>query len=497
MPRFPSHSRSASLPPHAVRPRLAGALLALAGAWGLPAAAPAAAPPVRPNIVLFLIDDLGWADGACFGSRFYQTPHLDGLAASGMRFTQAYAACAVCSPTRAALLTGKAPARLRITDWIAGEPAPKDSRFLLPEWRKQLPLEETTLAEALKPLGYATAHIGKWHLGGANFHPQFQGFDTNIAGGHIGHPASYFWPYGATGATHRVPGLAERGGKEGDYLTDQLTDEALAFIEANRERPFYLQLWHYTVHSPLMGKPDLVEQCERVPGANGQSNAVYAAMIRSMDESVGRVLARLAALGLSERTVVVFTSDNGGAVHFGQPPATSNAPLRSGKGNPYEGGLRVPLLIRAPGVTRPGAVCDAPVITHDFFPTLLELAGAPKSAAATATDGVSFVPQLRGRAAAPHDALFWHYPHYWNGGKVSPYSVARVGHWKLIRFYESDREELYDLRADPAEQRDLAAGQPAQRKKLGARLDKWLKEVGAQMPVPRSAAPRGTAAETK
>jgi arylsulfatase A-like enzyme len=282
-----------------------------------------------------------------------------------------------------------------------------------------------------------------------------------------------------------VPGLAERGGKTGDYLTDQLTEEALAFLEANRARPFYLQLWHYTVHSPLLGKKDLVDKYAAIPGANGQSNAVYAAMIESMDESVGRILDKLDQLQLADRTIVVFTSDNGGAVHFGKPPATSNAPLRLGKGHAYEGGLRVPLLVKAPGVSRPGSVCDAPVVSHDFFPTLLELAGARKSAARTALDGRSFVGLLRGERSGPHKELFWHYPHYWNGGKVSPYSVARVGDWKLIRFYEYDREELYNLKDDPSEQRDLGAGQPEQRRKLSRRLDGWLTAVGAQRPVPR------------
>jgi arylsulfatase A-like enzyme len=234
-----------------------------------------------------------------------------------------------------------------------------------------------------------------------------------------------------------------------------------------------------------MGKPGLVEKYRQIPGANGQSNAVYAAMVQSMDESVGRILDKLEALKLADHTIVVFTSDNGGAVHFGKPPATSNLPLRSGKGFAYEGGLRVPLLVKAPGVGRSGAVCDTPVISHDFFPTLLELAGAPKSAAATALDGRSFAPLLRGERTVLHDELFWHYPHYWNGGNVSPYSVARVGDWKLIRFYETDREELYNLRTDPAEQRDLAAMEPERRKNVGKRLDAWLKEVGAQMPVPR------------
>lgn len=445
------------------------------------------APRTRPNIVFILIDDMGWADGGCLGSRFYQTPNIDRLAAAGMRFSQAYASCAVCSPTRAAIMTGKAPARLRITDWIPGEREPQNSRFVLPDWQKHLPPGETTLAEALKPLGYSTASIGKWHLGGEGFLPEDQGFDLNIAGGPIGGPASYFWPYGDKAASHRVPGLAEAGGQTGEYLTDRLTDEALKFIEANQKRPFFLYLAHYAVHAPLMGKPDLIELASERPPAKGQGNAVYAAMIRSVDEGVGRLLAKLDELHLADRTVVIFTSDNGGAVHFGKPPATSNAPLRSGKGNPYEGGLRVPLLVRVPGTTRSGSVCNAPVISHDFFPTLLELAGAGQETAKTAVDGKSFVPLLQGATQPMHEELFWHYPHYWNGGRVSPYSVARAGDWKLIRFYETGREELYNLKDDLAEQQDLALGTDTapKRRELAARLDAWLKKVNAQMPVSR------------
>ncbi len=438
----------------------------------------------KPNIVFILIDDMGWADGACFGSKFYQTPQMGALAASGVRFTQAYAACAVCSPTRAALMTGKYPARLHITDWIAGEGAPKNSRFKIPDWQQHLPLGETTLAGALKKQGYTTAHIGKWHLGGGEFLPQHQGFDTNIAGGEIGHPASYFWPYGATNNDHRVPGLAERGGMKGDYLTDQLTDEALNFIEANRDHPFYLNFCHYAVHAPLMGKQELIDAAADRPGADGQSNRVYAAMIKSVDESVGRIVKKLEELHIADHTLVVFTSDNGGVVHFGKPPATSNFPLRNGKGSAYEGGLRVPLIVKAPGVTHAGTVCDSPVITMDFFPTLLELAGADQSASRMAVDGKSVVPLLRGEAATPHPALFWHYPHYWNGGKISPYSVARVGDWKLIRFYETGTEELYNLKADLSERHNLAESNPDKRTELDTRLDDWLKEVGAQMPVP-------------
>jgi arylsulfatase A-like enzyme len=462
------------------------ALLALL-AW-MPSAFGAEAKPVaRPNVVFILIDDMGWTDGACFGSKYYRTPSLDTLAAAGMRFTQAYAACAVCSPTRAAIMTGKYPARLHLTDWIPGEDAPRNSRFRLPAWQQHLPLEETTLAEALKRLGYATAYIGKWHLGGPEFYPQHQGFDLNIAGGDIGHPASYFWPYGEKGNSHRVPGLAEQGGAKGEYLTDRLTDEALKFITTSRNQPFYLQLAHYAVHAPLMGKEEDVEEFRQISGANGQSNAVYAAMLKSVDQSVARVLKKLDELGLADHTVVVFTSDNGGAVHLGKPPATANAPLRLGKGYAYEGGLRVPLVVKAPGVTRPGTTCDWPVSSQDFFPTLLELAGADKAASRTALDGVSFMPLLRGGATLPRRELFWHYPHYWNGGKVAPYSVARVGDWKLIRFYETGQEELYNLRDDLGEQRDLAGTQAEKRRELAVRLDSWLKEVGAQMPIPKPA----------
>jgi len=441
-------------------------------------------PELRPNIVFVLIDDMGWADGGCFGSSFYRTPNLDRLASSGMRFTQAYASCAVCSPTRAAIMTGKYPARLHITDWIGGEPAPAGSRFRLPTWQKHLPLEEETIAEVLKKAGYATAHIGKWHLGGAGFLPQHQGFDVNVAGGGIGHPASYFWPFGAEGHSHRVPGLAESGGTEGEYLTDRLTAEALRFVESNRAVPFYLNLAHYAVHAPLEGKPELVELAGEQPAARGQGNAVYSAMLSSVDESVGRILRRLDELQLSDRTVIIFTSDNGGAVHFGKPPATSNWPLRSGKGNPYEGGLRVPLLVRAPGITRAGSVCAVPVISHDYFPTLLELARtAPEPE--RAVDGVSILPLLKGGSRMPRTKLFWHYPHYWNGGRVAPYSVVLDDSWKLIRFYETGREELYDLDIDASEQSDKATERPEIRKRLGDGLDAWLRAVGAQMPIPK------------
>ena len=439
----------------------------------------------KPNIVFVLIDDMGATDGECFGSRFYDTPQMNALAAQSMRFTTAYASCAVCSPTRAAIMTGKAPARLHLTDWIPGEGAPKSAKFKIPDWQQSLPLAETTLAEVLKKAGYATGHIGKWHLGGSEFFPEKQGFDLNIAGGHIGHPASYFWPYGAEKNDHRVPGLSEAGGKDGEYLTDRLTDDALHFIESNKDKPFYLNLAHYAVHGPLEAKKEMIAEAGKRPAANGQGNAVYAAMLKSVDESVGRILRKLDELNLAKNTIVIFTSDNGGVVHAGKPVTTSNAPLRMGKGYAYEGGLRVPLLIKVPGVTQAGTTCGVPVISTDFFPTLVELIGLDGKESATAVDGVSIAPLLGGEAKLPRTDLFWHYPHYWNGGKVNPYSVVRSGDWKLIRFYESGRDEVYDLRADPSEQHDLSGEAPERRADLAKRLDAWLEQVGAQLHVAR------------
>ncbi|OYV06762.1 MAG: sulfatase [Verrucomicrobiales bacterium VVV1] len=453
--------------------------------WCLSLAPGFSAPDRKPNIVFILIDDMGATDGGCFGSKFYDTPELNSLASQSMRFTSAYASCAVCSPTRAAIQTGKAPARLHLTDWISGEGAPKTSKFKLPDWQKNLPLAETTLAEVLKKAGYATGHIGKWHLGGEEFFPQKQGFDLNIAGGHTGHPASFFWPYGPEKNSHRVPGLSEAGGKDGEYLTDRLTDEALHFIDSNKEKPFYLNLAHYAVHTPIEAKQAMIDEAAKRPASNGQGNATYAAMLKSVDESVGRILRKLDELKLGKDTIIIFTSDNGGVVHAGTPVVTSNFPLRKGKGHAYEGGLRVPLLIKVPGVAKPGSTCDVPVISTDFFPTLVELIGLNGKDAATALDGVSICPLLRGETKLPRTDLFWHYPHYWNGGKVNPYSVVRSGDWKLIRFYETGKEELYDLKADPSEQHDLSESNPENRAGLAKRLDAWLAGVGAQMPVPR------------
>lgn len=442
-----------------------------------------------PNIVFILVDDMGWRDIAPNGSRYYRTPNIDRLAAEGMRFTQGYAPAAVCSPSRAAILTGKAPQRLHVTDWIPGDTAsgysPKSRRFDNPDWSTRLPAGETTLAEVLRARGYATASIGKWHLGGDDADgdgPKNHGFDVNIGGGHPGQPASYFWPYGKPGDKHRVPGLSDSGGAKGEYLTDRLTDEALRFIGTNRDRPFFVYLPHYAVHGPLGAKLADIESFKGTPADGRQNSPLYAAMVKAVDESVGRINDRIKALGLEKDTIIVFTSDNGGVTNYSGH--TSNAPLRAQKGFPYEGGLRVPLVVKYPGVAAPGSVSDTPVVGTDFFPTFVRLAGAPEAASAPGLDGVDMLPALRGGKLA-RDTFVWHFPHYWGGGLITPYSVIRSGDWKLVRWYEYDSVELYDLSRDPYEKKDLASAEPDRVRELSSALDARLKAQDAQSPKPR------------
>ncbi len=449
-------------------------LARLVAIWLLTAVlARAASPGQRPwNFIVILVDDLGWSDLGCMGSSFYETPHIDRLARQGMTFTQAYSACTVCSPTRASLLTGKYPARLHVTDWIEGHVSPR-ARLKVPDWTMQLPGEERTLAEVLKARGYATASIGKWHLGGPESAPEKHGFDVNLGGYHRGQPPSYFSPY-------QIPTLAD--GPPGEFLTDRESAEAVRFITANQQRSFFLYLPHYAVHQPLMGKPDVVEKYRKKARAGGiHQNATYAALIESVDDSTGRILRTLDELHLSERTVVVFTSDNGGLT-LGQPAPTSNRPLRDGKGSVYEGGVRVPLLVKWPGMTAPGSRSGTPVITPDLYATILEMAGEPL-APGQIVDGRSLVPVLRQRGQFQRDALYWHYPHYHPGG-ATPYGAVRAGDWKLIEFYEDQRHELYQLGRDPGESRDVAASHPAQVAELSRKLARWRESVGAQMPTP-------------
>lgn len=457
-------------------PRLA----ARAGRWltafalGLLPARLAAAEVPAPNVLVIFADDLGAHDLGVTGSRFHETPNLDRLAREGMRFTQAYSACTVCSPSRAALMTGKYPARLKITDWIAGHDAPKAKLKPPADWVKQLPLAETTIAERAKAAGYATAHVGKWHLGPEGFWPTEQGFDLNIGGYFRGQPPSYFAPYG-------MPTLAD--GPKGEYLTDREGEEAAKFIAAHRDRRFFLNWWPYSVHTPLQAPADLVEKYRRKAAQIGgaQTNAVYAAMLERLDTAVGRVLGALEETGVADRTVVIFSSDNGGLV-LGPNPPTSNLPLRSGKGSPYEGGVRVPLLVKWPGVTPPGSTSAEPVVTMDLAATV---AGVFTNAASA--DGRDLRPVLENPAATlGRESICWHYPHYHPGG-ATPYAAIRAGEWKLIQYYEDGRHELFNLVADPGEQQDLAAAQPERVMELAKKLFDWQGKVGAQWPMYNSA----------
>jgi len=458
-----------------------------------------------PNFVFLLVDDLGWTDLGSFGSAFYLTPNIDALAASGMRFTQAYSASPVCSPTRASILTGRHPARLDITDWIGGS---QRGELLPAEYVDHLPPEEVTLAEALKEVGYATGYFGKWHLGDAPYLPESQGFDLNVGGSGAGQPASYFYPYKAAEGRSPywdVPGLED--GQEGEYLTDRLTDEALNFLDQHRGGPFLLYLAHFAVHTPIQSKAELEARYQArrdslpLPGGPAeedehgrartrlvQDHPAYAGMVQSVDESVGRVLDRIEALGMAENTVVIFMSDNGGlsTVAGASPGPTANVPLRAGKGWLYEGGIRVPMVIRWPGRVEPGSVCEVPVLSTDFFPTMVEMAasvpgGRPEPDPPHLLDGLSLVPLLTGTSGLSRDALFWHFPHYHGSGN-RPSGAVRMERWKLIEWFEDGAVELYDLETDPEERHDLANTEPERAADLLERLHSWRDEVGANMP---------------
>lgn len=475
------------------------------------AAAPAQPAPGdgKPlNVVFFLVDDYGWKDVGYNGSSFYQTPNIDKLAASGMVFTDGYAACPVCSPTRAAIMAGKNPARMDTTDWF-GAPQPegilrsievgRENRWtqkpIIPApYVNHLPLEEVTLAEAFKANGYATFFCGKWHLGpNEAYYPDKQGFDINMGGFHRGGPyggGRYFAPF---------DGMPNLTGQPGDHLPARLAEETSKFIIEHKDEPFLAYFSFYSVHTPLMGRPDLVAKYEEIKtrmriagpifGPEGdsqvrlvQEHAVYAAMVEAMDEAVGKVLDTLEKEGLADNTIIVFTADNGGlSTSEGSP--TSNYPLRAGKGWLYEGGIREPTIVRWPGHTAPGSVSDEPVISHDFYPTLLAAAGL-EMMPEQHIDGVSLVPVLNGSADdLGREALYWHYPHYGNQGG-SPGSVVRAGDWKLIEWFEPDKGiELFNLADDIGEQNNLAQQHPEKVKELYAMLEAWRAEVDAKLPT--------------
>jgi arylsulfatase A len=443
--------------------------LQLAGGSLLSAQAP------KLNFVLIVVDDLGWADLGCQGSEFYETPNIDRLANEGIRFTDGYAASPVCSPSRAAIMTGRYPGWTGITNYLPGHHPLPFSKMIGPLCKQYLDPAEVTLAEALKSAGYRTAHIGKWHLGGSpEYWPEAQGFDLNIGGTNSGMPKSFFWPQWK--GNPPIEGL-----RDGEYLTDRLTTEAIQFIRSSRDQPFFLHLSHYAVHVPIEAKAEKVERYRaKLHPGSGQNDPVYAAMIESLDEGVGRILKTLEEQTLMDRTVIVFTADNGGlsAPEWKGKPVTSNAPLREGKGHLYEGGIRVPFLVRWPGVS-PRAD-HTPVCGIDIFPTFCRAAGVnPRQ-----VHGVDLEPLIRRRQLLPHRALYWHYPHYSNQlGK--PAGAVRDGPFKLLEFYEDGKLELYNLHQDPGEQKDLAPSMPAKARELHAKLIRWRQSIpGLQMPQP-------------
>ena len=459
----------------------------------------------RTNFVFILVDDLGYMDiGANNPETFYETPNIDRLAGAGVRFTDGYAANPVCSPTRYSIMTGKHPSRVDATNFFSGKRA---GRFLPAPLHDRMDPEEVTIAEALKEHGYATQFAGKWHLGPTEeFWPENQGFDFNKGGHHRGGPYGgkrYFSPYGN-------PRLSD--GPDGEHLPDRLATETANFIEANKDKPFFAYLAFYSVHTPLIGRPDLIEKYKskaerlglvgRTAFANEeqiwdteeprevrilQKHAVYAAMVEAMDSAVGKVLDKLKELGLDENTVVCFTSDNGGlSTSEGSP--TSNLPLRGGKGWLYEGGIREPFIIRWPGVTKAGTTCDTPVVSTDFYPTLLEMAGLPAKPKQH-LDGVSLVPLLKETGTLQRDAIYWHYPHYANQGSF-PGAAVRVGDYKLVERFEDGQVHLYNLKEDIGERNDLAAKMPDRVDQLQTRLHAWYKEVDAKFLQAKKGGPK-------
>ncbi len=485
----------------------------------------------KPNFIFILVDDLGWKDLGCYGSEFHETPNIDRLAGEGVRFTNAYAACPVCSPTRASIVTGKYPARLGITDWIPGRQAyagPQPCDRLLPrDFTLNLALEEVTLAETLGEAGYRTFFAGKWHMGqDSAYWPEHQGFEINKGGWSAG------WPHGGYFSPYENPRL--ESGPKGENLTDRLTDESIRFMEEHGqehgEEPFFLYLSFYAVHNPMQAKEELILKYENKLDETGlekdqmlssdrewirhapprgnyverirQGHPTYAGMIETLDLNIGRLMQSLEELGLADNTVLFFMSDNGGlSTSEGSP--TSNLPLRAGKGWLYEGGIREPMIIRWPDALRAGlesaggkpagSVCDVPVTSTDFYPTILEMAGL-EPMPGQHMDGVSLVPLLTGKnepagennTAGTNDSsaeksrpLYWHYPHYSNqGGK--PGAAVRFRDYKLIEFFEDTTVELYDLSADPGEQNDLSEELPGRKEELLDLLHAWQEETNAE-----------------
>jgi arylsulfatase A len=488
----------------------------------------------QPNVVFFLVDDLGWSDVGCYGSRFYETPNIDRLAKQGVRFTDAYAACHVCSPTRASILTGKYPATLNLTDWLRGRRNFPFQRLLNAEINQHLPYEETTIAEALKANGYSTAIFGKWHLGREPSTPLKHGFDI-----HIPNVPSNWRTF------HGPFGMKNLKSEKGDYLTDRLTDEAVKWLDDQKDKPFFLYMAHFAVHDPIQGRKDLVDKYTRklsqskksdspdfilegnpdspdnpskeelarliqtpkfskhkvlprgtIKVRQKQNNVEFAAMVESVDQSLGRIVSKLAELGVEDDTIVIFFSDNGGmaAMNVGNPKrivpdeavdkaySTSSLPLRGAKGWLYEGGIRVPLIIKWPGKGRVGSVCRTPVSSVDFFPTIMDMIGKGDEVGSD-KDGANIAPLVRGEIIEDR-AIYWHFPHYSNHGMHSPGGAIRLGKYKLLDYFENGTVQLFDLENDIGEQHDLSKIETEKAQMLKDKLHQWRKKVNAQMMKP-------------
>lgn len=449
--------------------------------------------PDNFNVILIHVDDLGRTDLGVFGSDFYDTPHINQLAKEGVVFTQSYAAAAICSPTRAALLTGKYPARLGITDWIRakfqgvttsgsiGEYEVFENKPLkTPKIQGFLPLEEITIAERMKREGYETMHVGKWHLGEKGFYPTDQGFDINIGGNDLGQPPSYFDPYlpEKPREFYKITTLKPR--KTGEFLTDREGDEVVEFIQENQDQNFFIHYAPYAVHTPIMGPKDLVKKYEgKKPGKQG--NAEYAALVESVDRNIGKIMGEVKKLGLRNKTLVIFTSDNGGLIGNPERPITNNYPFRSQKGYPYEGGIRIPTIVSWPGVVRQGVKEHTPIISMDWVPTVLDFLGEAHDL--PELEGVSLKPLLEAKDGKIEERdLFWHFPHY-RGADVVPYSIIRSGEYKMIYYFDETEPELYDLSKDPFEKTNLSKSTPELVSQLETSLQLWWKQSEARLPI--------------
>ncbi len=445
------------------------------------------------NVIVFLVDDLGWKDLGCYGSSFYESPRIDALAQEAALFTNAYTPNPVCSPTRAAIMTGRYPSRVGITDWIPGM-TPSNPRLVTPQDRNNLALQEVTLAEVLREEGYQTFFAGKWHLGNEGHFPEDQGFDINKGGHHRGSPpGGYYAPF-------KNPKLEDK--PDDHYLTDRLTKECIDFLESrDNEKPFLMFMAYYTVHTPIQGwdqfdgyfqakkknlphggEPQARKEHDGLTRLN-QSDHKYAAMVKALDNSVGRIIDALKKMALDDKTIIIFTSDNGGLSTLARIAPTSELPLRAGKGWCYEGGIRIPTLILAPGIDAAGRKIDTPIISMDFFPTILELAGLPPRPELH-LDGLSLKPLLQGKPIEERP-LFWHYPHY-HGSTWKPGAAIRVGDWKLLQSYEWETVELYNLKDDLSESNDLSEKYPDKTRELLDKLKQLQKETGSKIPYPKS-----------